>query len=131
MIFLGVRIDGELEKEFLSEESEKHRERAELLRAILKEHYDIKANPVLYLVKLPQFQKLLGIVVKANATIEAEKAKVETAKKLAEIKEEQKKQAALDRAVSHEPKVDWGGSEGGGVHGDEDFDASTFMLGDR
>lgn len=127
-IFIGVQIDGDLEKAFLAEEQEKHQPRATLLRAILAQHFEVEANPILYLVKQPSFQKLLGLVVKANAQIEAEKAKQETLR----LKEEQRQQAAKDRALSGQAgKVDWGNSEGFPTVDDEGNYADGFSLGDR
>jgi len=115
LIIVHAQLKEDLEKSFLKELNETHKQTSDLLREILQEHYEIKDNLFLWLSKKPLFQKITLNIAESNAKIEAAKARIAEAEKMAEIKAKQKRDAARERALLNQPKVDYGGCEGGAV----------------
>ena len=130
MKIVSARLEGELETFFDNQLAIKHKAVSDLLRDIITEYRAITENPIGYLVNQPSFQKLLGLAVETDLEIKREKAKLETQEKIAELKEKERKQKALDRAAKAE-KVDWGDSAGGSIDGAERGIIDGFSLGDQ
>lgn len=127
-LIIHCQLSDDLEQLFLSELNETHKKTSELLRSIISEHYQFKNNPLSFLFAQPQMKELLSLKAKTELIEAQEKAKQETLR----LKDKQKKDAYIDRALSHSPKVDYGASEGSIVTSDNaEQIADGFFIGDK